>query len=146
MNVRIFDGISSRHHHAVSKVDSAMAHPRRIIGSFEENQIAWFCFCFGNVLAFLPKSIGGGTPHVITILVVDPTDIATAIEPSFRGGATPDVGCAHILFAVLKSIVVFIVVVLQKFCKKEKTSWVFRFRFFSVRSDAVVCAATVPAA
>ena len=33
-----------------------------------------------------------------------------------------------------------------KFCKKEKTSWVFRFRFFSVRSDAVVCAATVPAA
>ena len=91
MNVCIFDGVNSRYHHAVSKVDAAMAHPRRIIGSFEENQITGLCFGFGNVPAFLPKSIGGGTPHVITVLVIDPADVSGTVKACFGRTAAPDI-------------------------------------------------------
>ena len=78
-----------------------MAHPRRIIGSFKENQIAWFCFCFGNMPAFLPKSIGGGTPHVITVLIVDPADVTGTVKASFGRTAAPDIRCADVFLGFL---------------------------------------------
>ena len=54
MNISILYGVSGRHHHAVSEVDSNVAFPGGIIRSFKENKVSGLCFCFGNVLAFLP--------------------------------------------------------------------------------------------
>ena len=59
MNVCVLDGVSSGHHHAVAQIDPGMAHAGGVIGAFEKDQITGLCFCFGNVPAFLPKSIGG---------------------------------------------------------------------------------------
>ena len=100
MNVCVLDGVAGGHHHPVSKVDAAMAHPRRIIGSFKENQIAWFCFCFGNMLALVPQAVGGGAPHIIAVLVVDPADITATIEPGFRGRTAPNVGCTNVFLGL----------------------------------------------
>ena len=72
-----------------------------IIRSLEENKITGLCFGFGNVLAFLPKTVGCGAPYIIAVLVVDPADIAAAIEPGFRGGTAPHIGRAHILLGFL---------------------------------------------
>ena len=92
VNVCVLDGVASGHHHPVSEVDAHMAFPRRIIRSFKENQITGLCFCFGNVLALVPQTVGGGASYIIAVLVVHPADIAAAIEPCFRGGTAPDVG------------------------------------------------------
>ena len=72
-----------------------------IIRSLEENKITGLSFGFGNVLAFLPKTVGCGAPYIIAVLVVDPADIAAAIEPGFRGGTAPHIGRAHILLGFL---------------------------------------------
>ena len=101
VNVCVLDGVASGHHHPVSKVDSDMTFPRRIIRSFKENKITGLCFCFGDVLAFLPQSVGGGSAHIVAVLVVDPADIAGAVKASFWGRAAPNVGCAHILLGFL---------------------------------------------
>ncbi len=54
MNIGILYGVSGRHHLAVSKVDAHKTFPRRIIRSFEENQITGLGFGLADVLAFLP--------------------------------------------------------------------------------------------
>ena len=56
---------------------------------------------FGDVLALVPQTVGGSAPYIVAVLVVHPADIAAAIEPGFRGGAAPDVSCAHILLGFL---------------------------------------------
>ena len=101
MNIGILYGVAGGHHHPVSKVDSDMTFSRSIVGSLEENKVSGLCFDFGNVLALVPQAVGSGAPHIIAVLVVHPADVATAIEPGFRGGAAPDVGCAHILLGFL---------------------------------------------
>ena len=101
MDVSIFDGVSGTDHHAITEIDSAMAHPRRIIRSFEENQVTGLCFGFRNMLALLPQSVGSSAPNIIAVLVVDPADIAGAVEACFRGGATPNIGSANIFFGFL---------------------------------------------
>ena len=45
---------SGTDHHSISKIDSDVALPDGIIRSFKENEVSGLCFCFGNVLAFLP--------------------------------------------------------------------------------------------
>ena len=101
MNISILYGVSGRHHLAVSKVDAHMTFPRRIIRSFKENKVAGLCFGFGNVLALVPQTVGGGAPHIVAVLVVDPANVAGAIKPGFRGRTAPDVGRAHILLRLL---------------------------------------------
>ena len=101
MNIGILYGVAGGHHHAVSKVDAHMTFPRRIIRSLEENKVSGLCFGFGNVLTFLPKAVGCGAPYIVAVLVVHPADVAAAIEPSFRGGAAPHIGRAHILLSFL---------------------------------------------
>ena len=76
MNIGILYEVAGGHHHAVSEVDSDMAFPRRIIRSFKENKVAGLCFGFGNVLALVPQTVGGGAPHIVAVLVVDPTNVA----------------------------------------------------------------------
>ena len=75
MNVCVLDGVSSADHHAVAKVDAHMTFPRRIIRSFKENKVAGLCFGFGNVLALAPQTVGGGAPHIVAVLVVDPANV-----------------------------------------------------------------------
>jgi len=75
MNIGILYGVAGGHHHAVSKVDAHMTFSGGIIRSLEENKITGLCFGFGNVLAFLPKTVGCGAPYIIAVLVVHPTDI-----------------------------------------------------------------------
>ena len=65
MNISILYGVSGRHHLAVSKVDAHMTFPRCIIRSLEENKVTGLCFGFGNVLAFLPKTVGCGAPYIV---------------------------------------------------------------------------------
>ncbi len=101
MNVCVLDGVSGTDHHAIAEVDSDVAFSGGIIRSFEENKVTGLCFCFGNVLAFLPQAVGGSAPHIVAVLVVHPADVAAAIKAGFRGGAAPDVGCAHILLGFL---------------------------------------------
>ena len=101
MNVCVLDGVASGHHHAVAKVDAHMTFSGGIIRSLEENKITGLCFGFGNVLAFLPKTVGCGAPYIIAVLVINPADVAGTIKPGFRGRAAPDVGCAHILLGFL---------------------------------------------
>ena len=76
MNIGILYGVAGGHHHAVSEVDAHMPFPRRIIRSFKENKVAGLCFGFGNVLALVPQTVGGGAPHIVAVLVVDPTNVA----------------------------------------------------------------------
>ena len=101
MNVCVLDGISGTDHHAVSEVDAHMTFPRRIIRSLEENKVSGLGFGFGNMLALVPQTVGGGAPHIVAVLVVDPADVAGAVKPGFRGGAAPHIGCAHILLGFL---------------------------------------------
>ena len=101
MNISIFDGVASGHHHAVAQIDSGVAHAGGVVGSFEKDQISGLCFGLADVLAFLPQAVGGGAPHIVAVLVVHPADIAAAIEAGFRGRAAPDVRCAHILLGFL---------------------------------------------
>ena len=77
-----------------------MAHPRRIICSFEENQISGLCFSFGNVLAFLPQSVGCGASDVITSLIVDPADIAGAVKTGVRRASAPYIGHTYIFLGL----------------------------------------------
>ena len=84
MNIGILYGVSGGHHHPVSKVYSDVTFSRSIVGSFKENKVAGLCFGFADVLALVPQSVGCGAPHIVAVLVVDPTDIAAAIEPGFR--------------------------------------------------------------
>ena len=101
VNVCVLDGVSGTDHHAVAQIDSGMAHAGGVVGPFEKDQITGLCIGFGNVLALVPQAVGGRSAHVITVLVVDPTDIAAAIEACFRGRAAPDVGRTHILLGFL---------------------------------------------
>ena len=101
MNVCVLDGVSGTDHHAVAEVDAHMTFSRRIIRSFKENNVTGLCFGFGNVLALVPQTVGGGAPHIIAVLVVHPADITAAIKPGFWGRAAPHIGCAHILLGFL---------------------------------------------
>ena len=56
--------------------DSNVTFSRSIVGSLEENKVAGLCFGFGNMLALVPQAVGGGASHIITVLVVDPTNVA----------------------------------------------------------------------
>ena len=76
MNVCVLDGVAGTDHHAVAQIDSGMAHAGGVVGSFEKDQISGLCFGFGNVLALVPQTVGSGAPHIITVLVVDPTNVA----------------------------------------------------------------------
>ena len=72
-----------------------MTFPGRIIRSFKENKVAGLCFGFGNVLALVPQTVGGGAPHIVAVLVVDPANVAGAIKPGFRAVAAAGLrGCA----------------------------------------------------
>ena len=51
--------------------------------------------------AFLPKSIGGGTPHVITVLVIDPADVSGTVKACFGRTAAPDIRRADVFFCFL---------------------------------------------
>ena len=84
MDVGIFDGVASGHHHASAKVDADVAHPGGIIRSFEENQITGLGFGLADVLALVPQAIGGGASNILAVLVIDPADIAGAVETGFR--------------------------------------------------------------
>ena len=101
MNVCVLDGVSGADHHAVAEVDAHMAFPRRIIRSFKENKVTGLCLGLGNVMALVPQAVGGGAPHIVAVLVVDPADIAGAVKASFWGRAAPNVGCAHLLLGFL---------------------------------------------
>ena len=101
MDIGVLDGVSGTDHHTVSEIYSSMAHAGGVVGTFEENQISGLCFCFGDVLAFIPKTVGRGAPDIVAVLVVNPTDVAAAIKASFRGRAAPHIGCAHILLGFL---------------------------------------------
>ena len=76
VNVCVLDGVSGTDHHAVAQINPSMAHAGGVVGSFEKDQITGLCFCFGNVLAFLPQAVGGGAPYIVAVLVVDPTNVA----------------------------------------------------------------------
>jgi len=78
-----------------------MAHAGGVVGSFEKDQISGLCFGFGNVLALVPQTVGGGAPHIVAVLVVHPADVAGAVKACFRGGTAPDVRRAHILLGFL---------------------------------------------
>ena len=101
MNVCVLDGVAGTDHHAVAQIDSGMAHAGGVVGAFEKDQISGLCFCFGNVLAFLPQTVGGRSAHIVAVLVVHPADVAAAIKAGFRGRAAPNVGGAHILLGFL---------------------------------------------
>ena len=101
MDICIFDGVASGHHHAVSEIQPDMAHAGGVVSAFEKDQITGFGFRFGNMLALIPQAVCGGAPNIITSLIVDPADIAGAIKACFRGRAAPDVGRANIFFCFL---------------------------------------------
>ena len=101
MDVSIFDGVSGTDHHAITEIDSAMAHPRRIIRSFEENQVTGLCFGFRNMLALLPQSVGSSAPNIIAVLVVDPANVAGTVKASFGGTTAPNVGSANVFLGFL---------------------------------------------
>ena len=92
VNVCVLDGVAGTDHHAVAQIDANVTFSGGIIRSFKENKISGLCFCFADVLALVPQTVGGGAPHIVAVLVVDPADITAAIEPGFRGGTAPDVG------------------------------------------------------
>ena len=97
MDVGVFDGVASGHHHAVSEVDAAMAHSGGVISAGEKHQVSGLGCGVADVLALVPQAIGGGASDVITSLIVDPADIAGAVETGGGVFATPDVVVAHIL-------------------------------------------------
>lgn len=101
MDVGVFDGVASGHHHAVSEVDAAMAHSGGVISAGEKHQVSGLGFGFADVLALVPQAIGGGASDVITSLIVDPADIAGAVETGFRSRTTPDVRCTDVLLRLL---------------------------------------------
>ena len=72
-----------------------------IIRSLEENKVTGLCFCLADVLALVPQAVCRSAPHIVAVLIVDPADIAAAIEACFRGGTASDVSCAHILLGFL---------------------------------------------
>ena len=76
MNVCVLDGVAGGHHHPVSKVDAHMTFSRSIIRSLEENKVTGLCFGFADVLALVPQAVGGGSAHIVAVLVVDPTNVA----------------------------------------------------------------------
>ena len=76
MNIGILYGVAGGHHHPVSKVDSDMTFSRSIVGSLEENKVTGLCFCLADVLTLIPQTVGGGAPYIVTVLVVDPTNVA----------------------------------------------------------------------
>ena len=80
VNVCVLDGVSGTDHHAIAEVDSNVTFSGRIIRSFKENKVAGLCFGSGNVLALVPQTVGGGAPHIVAVLVVNPTDVAAAIK------------------------------------------------------------------
>ena len=99
MDIGVLDGVSSTDHHAVSEVDTAMTHPRRIIRSFEENQVAGFGFGLADVLALVPQTVCRSAPDIVAVLVVDPADVAAAIETGIRGTAAPHIRRANIFLS-----------------------------------------------
>ena len=101
MNVCVLDGVAGGHHHPVAEVDSNVTFSGGIIRSLEENKVTGLCFSLADVLALIPQAVGGGAPHIVAVLIVDPADIAAAIEPGFRGGAAPHIGRTHILLGFL---------------------------------------------
>ena len=84
VNVCVLDRVSGTDHHAIAQIDPGMAHAGGVVGAFEKDQISGLCFGFGNMLAFVPQAVGGGAPHIVAVLVVDPADITAAIKPCFR--------------------------------------------------------------
>ena len=92
MNVCLLDVVSGTDHHAIAEVDANVTFPRCIIRSLEENKVTGLCFGFGNVLTFLPKTVGCGAPYIKALLVINPADITAAIDPGFRGRTAYDVG------------------------------------------------------
>ena len=91
MDICVFDGVASGHHHAIAQIDPGMAHAGGVVGAFEKDQISGLCFGFADVLALVPQTVGGGASYIIVVLVVHPADIAAAIKTGFRGRAAPDV-------------------------------------------------------
>ena len=84
MDVGVFDGVAGTDHHASAKVDADVAHPGGIISAGEKHQVSGLGFGLADVLALVPQAIGGGASDVITGLIVDPADIAGAVETGFR--------------------------------------------------------------
>ena len=84
VNVCVLDGVSGTDHHAVAQIDSGMAHAGGVVGAFEKDQISGLCLCLADVLALVPQTVGGGAPHIVAVLVVDPADITAAIKTGFR--------------------------------------------------------------
>ena len=78
-----------------------MALPNGIIRSFKENEVSGLCFCLADMLAFVPQAVGGCSAHIVAVLVIDPADVAAAIEAGLRGGTAPDVGSADIFLRFL---------------------------------------------
>ena len=115
MDVGVFDGVASGHHHAVSEVDAAMAHSGGVISAGEKHQVSGLGFGFADVLALVPQAIGGGASDVITSLIVDPADIAGAVETGFRSRTTPDVRCTDVLLRLLIDFGKFLVG--QRLCR-----------------------------
>ena len=87
VNVCVLDGVSGTDHHAVAQIDSSVAHAGGVVGSFEKDQISGLRFGLADVLALIPQTVGGGAPYIVAVLVINPANIAAAIEPGFRGGA-----------------------------------------------------------
>ena len=78
MNVCVLDGVAGTDHHAVAEINSGVAHAGGVVGSLEKDQIAGFCFGFGNVLALVPQAVCRSAPHIVAVLVVHPTDVPAA--------------------------------------------------------------------
>ena len=85
MNVCVLDGVSGTDHHAVAQIDPGMAHAGGVVGSFEKDQISGLGFGFADVLALVPQTVGGGAPHIVAVLVINPADVAGAVKACFRG-------------------------------------------------------------
>ena len=81
MDIGVLDGVSGTDHHTVSEIDSGVAHAGGVVGAFEKDQISGLCFCFGNVLALVPQTVCRSAPYIVAVLVVDPANVAGAINP-----------------------------------------------------------------
>ena len=115
MNVCVLDGVAGTDHHAIAKIDSGMAHAGGVVSALKKDQISGLCFGLADVLALIPQAVGGGAPHIVAVLVINPADVAGAVKACFRRGTAPDVRCAHILLGFLVDGGKFII--RQGFCR-----------------------------
>ncbi len=100
VQICVADGISAMQHPAVTDINPAMAHARRVIGAFEEHQITGFGRTGRRTDVIEP--LGSQPAHIPAGVIDNPRNVARAIKGSGGRTAAPHIGIADVLLRFSK--------------------------------------------